>query len=459
MKQTTEYSSTIGAPPPAQRAVLELQLPMALACGALVVLAAGFNLIAASRALLAVLFAVVVLSGVWRLRARLPVWSMQLALLMFVSTCMWAGFNAGGDTSAVMVAGIVALAMIALPAGRAVQLLATSLAVGALLATHWWLPSAPLGIALPLLICAIALATAVIAPLRTQIVERDSARRQADLMLGERERLLVDFRQRNDAFRRLVEKEAEQKASQLQRTNRELREANGHLESFNYMVSHDIRASLRILDGLANVLMEDIHDNRPAVALKTLERVQSSIGNMHGMVRELLNMARSERSVLQRRKVDLGAIIHELVQDRRTAEPHRRVSVQVADNLYAYGQPDLIREALHNLLSNAWKFTAQRAEAQIEFGVSGGQEPVFYVRDNGVGIDMRRAAELFQPFKRLHDDQRYEGTGVGLASVKRIIERHGGRVWAQAEPVQGTMLCFTLGAQSMSCCEDAASVG
>jgi signal transduction histidine kinase len=157
--------------------------------------------------------------------------------------------------------------------------------------------------------------------------------------------------------------------------------------------------------------------------------------------------------------VDLGAIIHELVLDLRMAEPQRRVSIEVADDMCAYGQPDLIREVLQNLLSNAWKFTAQRVDARIEFGVCDDAERVFYVRDNGVGIDMQRTNELFQPFKRLHNDKHYEGTGVGLASVKRIIERHGGRVWAQAEPAQGTKLCFTLGAQSMSCCEDAASVG
>jgi signal transduction histidine kinase len=453
-----DVSSPGSSPAPAQRAVLELQLPIALASGAAVVVAAGLNLIAPTRALLAVLFAVIALTGVWLCRARLPVWSMQMALMLFVVLCVFSGVGAGGDISAAIAAGSIALAMVALPASRSLQVLATLLIIGLLLTTCW-LPGAQLGIALPLLLCAIASALAVIAPLRTQIGERDAARQQADLLLGERERLLGDFRQRNDAFRRLLERESEQKALQLLRTNRELRQANDHLESFNYMVSHDIRASLRILDGLAKVLTEDIHSNRPSVALKNLHRLQTSIGTMHGMVRELLNMSRADRAELQRRKVDLGAIVRELVQDRQAAEPHRRVTVVVPDELYACGQPDLIREALNNLFCNAWKFTAQRADARIEFGVSDEGERVYYVRDNGVGIDMRRAGELFQPFKRLHNDQRFEGTGVGLASVKRIVDRHGGRVWAQAEPVQGTKLCFTLGEPSTSACEDAASVG
>ncbi len=465
MKQNNESQSMTSVSSPAlastitQRAVLELQLPIALATGALLVLAAALNLIAPTRALIAVLFAVMALIGVWLLRARLPVWSVQMALLVFVTVSMWAGISVNGEASAVIAAGVVALALIALPAGRAMQVLAALLVAASLLAANWWLPAMHIGVALPLLLCALLLAFAVIAPLRAQLVARDAAQQQAELLLGERERLLVDFRQRNEGFRRLLEKEAEQKALQLQRANRELREANGHLESFNYMVSHDIRASLRVLDGLAKVLVEDVHSHRPAVALKNLHRLHTSINNMHGMVRELLNMSRSDRSVLQRRKVDLGAIIHELVLDLRMAEPQRRVAIEVADDMCAYGQPDLIREVLQNLLNNAWKFTTQCMDARIEFGVSGDDERVFYVRDNGIGIDMRRANELFQPFKRLHNDQRYEGTGVGLASVKRIIERHGGRVWVQAEPVQGTKLCFTLGEQSMSCCEDAASVG
>jgi len=425
-----------------QRAVLELQLPVVLTTGALLLLAAALDLIAPTPALIAILVATVALLGAWLLRAQLPLWSMQLALLIAVATDMWS-LSSGGNTSAIMATGVIALAMIAAPATRIAKVVALLLMVGAAI-------TANLGAAFILLLCAVLAACAVIAPLRTQLAERDAARRYAESLLAERERLLVDFRQRNEGFRRLLEKDAEQKSTQLQRTNRELREANDHLEAFNYMVSHDIRASLRVLDGLANVLLEDIHSHRPAVALQNLHRLHTSIGNMHGMVKELLNMSRPDRRV-QRHRVDLGAIIHELVQDLRTAEPHRKVSVQIADNLIAYGQPDLIREALQNLLFNAWKFTAQRPDAHIEFGVSDQGEPerVFYVRDNGVGIDMQRAAEMFQPFKRLHDEPHYEGTGVGLASVKRIIERHGGRVWAQAEPVQGTKLCFTLGLQSV----------
>jgi signal transduction histidine kinase len=460
MKQANEdFPSVSPSPLTTQRAVLELQLPIALVTGLVLIMAGVLNVVAPANALVAVLCGVAALISVWLLRARLPVWSAQVAMLLFVLVSMWSGIGIGGDALAIITAGVVALTVIGLPADRPVQVLTAVLVAGLLLGAQWWLATAHPGMAVPLLLCAVLMAVAAIASLRAQIGSQDAAQQQADLLLGERERLLVDFRQRNEAFRRLVEKDAEQKALQLQRTNRELREANTHLESFNYMVSHDIRASLRVLDGLAKVLMEDIHGNRPVVALQNLNRLQSSIGNMHGMVQELLTMSRSDKSALRRRKVDLGAIMRELVCDQQTAEPQRQVSVEVADNLQACAQPDLIREVLQNLLCNAWKFTAQRADARIHFGVSEDGERVFYVRDNGVGFEMQRAAEVFQPFKRLHADQGYEGTGVGLASVKRIIERHGGRVWAMAEPGRGTRLCFTLGVQSVNPCEDIASVG
>jgi signal transduction histidine kinase len=461
MKQSFKNLLAVGPLPVSmQRAALDLQLPIALLSGLSLVVASWLHATVVMRELVVVLFASLALVSVWLLRARLPVAAVQTALMMFILVAMWSGVSTGSDASAVVAAGIMALFVVGLSGNRWVRWFAGLLGVGCLIGAQALLPDARLNAAIPLLLCASLMALAIVALLRWQVRAQYDAQQRADLLLGEHERLLVEFRQRNDVFRRMLAKDADQKSLQLQCANDELREVNAHLESFNYMVSHDIRASLRILDGLAKVLVEDIDADRPAAARQNLGRLQNSIGHMHGMVQELLNMSKSGKTALQRRKVDLSAIVRELARDLQTAEPQRRVSVETPNNLYACAQPELIREALQNLLCNAWKFTAQRSDARIQFGVSDEHDGrVYYVRDNGVGIDMQRSAELFQPFKQLHVDQGYEGTGVGLASVKRIIERHGGRVWALAEPDRGARLCFTLGEPSANRCEDVANVG
>ena len=447
-------------PASTQRAALDIQLPIALLGGILLMVVSALQATVVTRALVVILFASLALVGVWLLRARLPVAAVQAALMLFILVTMWSGVSIGGDASAVMAAGIMALFVIGLPGNRWVRWLAVLLGVGCFIGARAWLPQAHLNAALPLLLCASLMALAIVALLRWQVRSQYDVQRRTDLLLGERERLLLEFRQRNEVFRRMVAQDAEQKSVQLQRANDELREVNAHLESFNYMVSHDIRASLRILDGLAKVLVEDIDAGRPTAAQQNLSRLQASVGHMHGMVQELLNMSKSGKKILRRRKVDLSAIFRELVNDRQTAEPQRRVAVEIADNMQACAQPELIREALQNLLCNAWKFTAQRSDARIQFGVSDEHDArVYYVRDNGVGIDMQRATELFQPFKQLHIDQGYEGTGVGLASVKRIIESHGGKVWARGALGQGATFCFTLGEPTVNRCEEVAKAG
>lgn len=460
MNMLSKIYRSIGPLPDAtQRALLELQLPIVLAIGMLLMGSNWLHSSSVSGWLLAELSMLAALGAMWRLRRHLPVWLAQAAMLLFVFSAMWSGAS-GGDAMVVIVAGVIALLVIGMSSGRAMACVATLLSAGSLTGALLLFPDVRLGTTLSLLMCAALTAVVSIVHLRLQAQSQHDASKHAGFLLNERERALADFRQRNDGFRRLLEREAEQKSLQLQRANRELREANSHLESFNYMVSHDIRASLRILDGLAKVLVEDLHDNRQPAAQQNLGRMQSSIAHMHSMVQELLAMSAVGKAAMQCRKVDLSAMARELVRDLKTAEPHRRVAVDIANEIYVCAQPELIREVLQNLLYNAWKFTARRSDALIKIGVNDeGGNRIYYVSDNGVGFDMSRAAEMFQPFKRLHAEQGFEGTGVGLAAVKRIIESHGGRVWALAEPGQGAKLCFTLGEHTVTRCEEVTRFG
>ncbi|WP_318258234.1 ATP-binding protein [Geobacter anodireducens] len=166
---------------------------------------------------------------------------------------------------------------------------------------------------------------------------------------------------------------------------------------------------------------------------------------MGELIDALLNLSRMSRDALRCRPVDLAALAREILDELNTAEPERRVSVTLPDRLECCADPDLIRSALRNLLENAWKYTARNPDAAIEFGVTqDAGTPVYYVKDNGAGFDMRYAGKLFEPFQRLHGEGWFGGTGVGLATVDRIIRRHGGRIWAEAELEKGAIFYFTL---------------
>jgi two-component system NtrC family sensor kinase len=234
-------------------------------------------------------------------------------------------------------------------------------------------------------------------------------------------------------------------AEELTRTNIELAQANRELESFSYSVSHDLRAPLRTISAFTHALIEDLGDKLDVRGLDHVRRVLAASSRMSELIDALLELSRINRAPIGRYRVDLTALAAAAVEDLARREPDRAVATIIAPNLVVDADGRLMRVLLDNLLGNAWKFTAKRPEPQIELGVeAGASEPVFYVRDNGAGFDMDQVERLFTPFARLHTDREFRGTGIGLATVRRIIERHGGRIWAEGAIDEGARISFTL---------------
>jgi PAS domain S-box-containing protein len=232
----------------------------------------------------------------------------------------------------------------------------------------------------------------------------------------------------------------------LQQRSDELAAANRELEAFAYSVSHDLRAPLRAIDGFSQALLEDYGERMDEIGRDYLRRVRTAAQRMAALIDDLLELSRVSRSRLQPAAVDLSRMAEEILAALQEQQPERRVAIAIQSGLQAWGDPGLLRTAMENLLGNAWKYTGRTAEARIEVGSEQTQTgPVFYVRDNGAGFDMRYADKLFGAFQRLHHPSEFEGTGIGLATVQRIIHRHGGRVWAQSSPGEGATFLFTLG--------------
>jgi PAS domain S-box-containing protein len=232
----------------------------------------------------------------------------------------------------------------------------------------------------------------------------------------------------------------------VQERTAELTAANRELESFAYSISHDLRAPLRGIDGFSKLLADEYRDRLGDEGVDYLDRVRRAAQRMGTLIDDILELSRVTRQEMRRVRVDLSQIAAEIVEERSRAEPGHRVAVTLAPDCTAHGDPQLLRVLMQNLLENAWKYSAKQPAPAIEFGretIDG--EPVFFVRDNGVGFDMKYADRLFTPFQRLHRPEEFEGTGIGLATVARIIRRHGGRVWAESSPDQGTTLRFALG--------------
>ena len=255
-------------------------------------------------------------------------------------------------------------------------------------------------------------------------------------------------------------RELEHTAAQLTATNQEL-------EAFAYSVSHDLRAPLRAIDGFSRVVMEGAEAALTAQQRDYLRRVRAASQRMAQLIDDLLHLSRVTRSELHREPVDLSAIAADVIAALQESQPGRSVDVRIEPHLRAEGDPRLLRVALENLLGNAWKFTARRPDAAIWFGFAGaaqvaageaavGDAPVspnetgdgrlaaYVVRDNGAGFDMAFAGKLFGAFQRLHAADEFEGTGIGLATVQRVIHRHGGRIWARSAPGEGAAFLFTL---------------
>jgi len=251
----------------------------------------------------------------------------------------------------------------------------------------------------------------------------------------------------------LLERVREQ-AGELERRVEErtaqLREANRDLEGFSYSVSHDLRAPLRAIDGFSSAVLEDYAARLDPQGRHYLQRVRAGAQQMGVLIDDLLTLSRVGRSALEPRDLDLAEIAREVEAELREAEPERAVEVTVPAGLPVRGDRTLLKVVLQNLIGNAWKFTARAEEARIEVSTDGDAGEIIYtVSDNGAGFDMRYLDKLFRPFQRLHAAETYPGTGVGLATVQRIVQRHGGRVWAEGEVGRGAAFHFTLGEGSV----------
>ncbi|MHA1247590.1 MAG: PAS domain S-box protein [Candidatus Thorarchaeota archaeon] len=225
----------------------------------------------------------------------------------------------------------------------------------------------------------------------------------------------------------------------------ELKAANSELEAFVYSVSHDLRAPLRSIIGFSQALLEDYAEKLGPEGTDFLSRVRGAAERMGQLIDDLLKLSRVTRKELHKEDVDLTQIARQIIEDLRSMEPSRDVEVRIEDGLHAWCDKGAMRIVLANLLSNAWKFTLYTPHAIIEMGSQHtNDELVFYVRDNGAGFDMTYADRLFKPFQRLHAADQFEGSGIGLATVKRIIDKHGGRVWAEGQAGGGATVYFSL---------------
>lgn len=239
--------------------------------------------------------------------------------------------------------------------------------------------------------------------------------------------------------RREVEQRVHQRTAELEAANKEL-------ESFAYSVSHDLRTPLRAIEGFSSLILIEHGTKLDEEARTLFERIRAATKRMAQLIEDLLHLSRISRSEIVRESVDLTAMGHAIIDELKQRDTARNAQVTIKPEMRAEGDPRLVRSVLENLLANAWKFSARRVPAVIELGAKRTRgEQVFYVKDNGAGFDMAFAGKLFQPFQRLHSAADFEGTGVGLASVQRIVQRHGGRIWAEGRPDEGATFYFTLG--------------
>jgi signal transduction histidine kinase len=243
-----------------------------------------------------------------------------------------------------------------------------------------------------------------------------------------------------------LEKRVTERTEELNRRTIELEVLNRELEAFSYSVAHDLRAPLITIDGFAQVLKETTAESLDESSLSHLGHIQTAVARMHRLIEDLMSLSKIVRAPMVRSTVDITVLAREVAQRLRQTAPQRKGEFVIAPDLMAQGDPGLIRIVLENLLSNAWKFTSKRDSAQIELDTIRGAEgdTVFRVKDNGAGFDPRYATKLFGPFQRCHAQSDFPGTGIGLATVQRIVHRHGGKIWVEAQLDRGASFYFTL---------------
>jgi light-regulated signal transduction histidine kinase (bacteriophytochrome) len=277
---------------------------------------------------------------------------------------------------------------------------------------------------------------------RRRLREARAANQKLESEVRERKRAEDEVHQLNLS----LESRVAERTQEVQEANLQLAAINKELEAFAYSVSHDLRTPLRGIDGWSLALLEDYGSQLDEPAMQYLDRVRSETQRMGQLIDDMLQLSRVTRVEMQRNPVNLTSMANEITAQLREAHPDRRIEFTISPGLSTRGDAGLLHIVMTNLLHNAVKFTGDRPEAVIEFGQSTQDaEAAFFVRDNGVGFDMAYAGTLFGAFQRLHKVTEFPGTGIGLATVQRVIHRHGGRVWAQAEAGRGASFYFTVG--------------
>ena len=221
--------------------------------------------------------------------------------------------------------------------------------------------------------------------------------------------------------------------------------ANKELETFSYSVSHDLRSPLRAIKGFSTILLKDYSNNLDADGQDFLNRIKGGADRMSDLIDDMLSLAKISRDEMDPKEIDLSDVVESIVSELRQAEKDRNVEAIIAKGLKAHGDARLMHIALSNLIGNAWKYSSKTPNAVIEFGaMEKNGETIYFVRDNGAGFDMAHAKKLFVPFQRLHSDSHFSGTGIGLAIVNKVIQRHGGSVWGEGEIEKGATFYFTV---------------
>src|ERR1700704_2222386 len=266
-------------------------------------------------------------------------------------------------------------------------------------------------------------------------------RDEPDILIGAFNEMLEQIQERDGALRKAhdeLEQRVHERTAQLAATNKEL-------EAFSYSVSHDLRAPLRSIDGFSLALLEDYGDHLAAEGKDHLQLIRAATQRMGMLIDDLLNLSRMTRAEIRKEAVNLSALAQSVVAGLREAQPNRQIEFRIEDRLEASADPRLVQVVLENLLGNAFKFTSKCTSASVEFGkLRNNGSSAYFVRDNGAGFDSAYATRLFGAFQRLHAASEFPGTGIGLATVQRIVHRHGGEIWAEGAVEKGATFYFTL---------------